>query len=36
MTKSKNHKPELEVRAEKPYVAIPIKVTLKEWGNARD
>jgi effector-binding domain-containing protein len=26
--------PKVEVRAEQPYVAIPIKVTLKEWSRA--
>ena len=26
--------PKVEVRAEQPYAAIPIKVTLKEWGRA--
>lgn len=26
--------PKVEVRAEQLYVAIPIKVTLKEWGRA--
>jgi effector-binding domain-containing protein len=26
--------PKVEVRAEQPYVAIPIKTTLREWGRA--
>lgn len=34
MTKNKNHEPSLEVRAEQPYIAIPIKVTGSD--HARD
>jgi hypothetical protein len=29
-----SNEPKVEVRAEQPYVAIPIKVTLREWGMA--
>jgi effector-binding domain-containing protein len=34
MTKQQDHEPKLEVRAEQPYVAIPIQIPMREWAKA--